>query len=835
MNRLPIFILSLLFIGLSFGFLGCGEDDSGPTGPTLNAPHDLVATAISETQISLSWVNEDEYISGYKIQRAEGAGSFSQIFQSEDNVLTYTDSDLSEGSTYSYKVQSFQRDTDSPLSGAATATTPPIAPSDLIAEWVSGSQINISWMDNSAVEENYEIQMRTSGTPDYETVATLDPDIVDYAAMDLTESTVYQFRVRAILGDNYSDWSNIAQQETVVFTPTAPSELEAETMGSSEIRLTWTDNSHNEAGFVIELSLTGTDGWAPKDSVDRNFGTRRIFTVGQLTGLTEYYFRVYAYNDSGPSPVTDVVNATTVQGPPLMPQDLLIETPDFTQAVLSWTDASEDEIGFILERKHESSNWGQVDSLVENTSAYIDDEVFPNNRYMYRICAVNEVGRSSWLASEDWTAIPDGPPNAPIDLEAVPIDMSHINLNWSDVSNNEGGFIVERSLSGAGEFEVIIETNPGVVFFGDEGLEQETSYDYRVKAFRVDEDGSYASDYTDIATATTFGPLSTPGNLTATPMNTSIIRLQWQDQSFAEEGFTIERSIGDENNFNPIDVVDANISTYLNTGLDESTSYSYRVVAFMEGESSDYSNIATAETFGRVVLEDGFEGYDVGAPPPEDSGWYPESLTGNATYTVTDERAMEGGSKCLYIQDPRGDNLIRVMKDHRPVVRSRVSFNVFVPSFGGGFGFRGWNTGNGWGWGIQMLNLEGVGNVFAVSNGANQEGNPQFTYTGGYNFPLGQWVNIEVISNCLTYRCDVFINGVLYADQYLFNYASAAIETIELIGFSNTEWEQMYVDDFLIEEVVDEEEAYRITTKGPVRDRGINIHANNASMNLMAR
>jgi len=821
----------MLFIGLGFGFLGCGEDDSGPTGPVLNAPQELVATALSETQISLTWTNVDEFISGYKIQRAEGAGgSFSQLIQLEGDVKTYTDSDLSEGSTYKYKVQSFQRDTDSPFSGEASATTPPIAPSDLMAERVSGSEIDIFWTDNSAIEENYEVQMRISGNPEYETVATLDPDVVEYSVTDLVESTVYQFRVRAVFGENFSAWSNMAQQETVVFTPTPPSELEAETMGSSEIALTWADNSHNEEGFVIELSLTGEGEWSPKDSVDRNFGTRRRFTVGQLTGLTEYYFRVYAYNDSGPSPYTNIVSATTIQGPPLMPTDLVIDAPSYTHVEMSWTDNSLDELGFILERKHESSNWGQIDSLVENTTSFNDDEIFPRNRYMYRICSVNAVGRSSWLASEDWTAVPDGPPNAPTDLEATPLDMARINLRWTDASNNEGGFILERSLSGADDFAVIAELTAGVEFYGDTGLEQETAYDYRVKSVREDEDGYYESDYSDIATAATFGPLSTPANLVAIPVNTQVIRLQWQDQSFAESGFIVERAPGGENNFNIIADVAPDTPVHVDSGLDESTEYSYRVKAYMvdngDVEESDYSNIATAETFSQTIIEQGFEEFEAGSAPPEESGWgyYNRNENSDSRLLVSEERAMEGGTKSLFFNDMRGnlENSIVVLKEHRSAVRSNVRFNLFFPSFGDIFAVRGGNQNNQIAWEIYFATHPTDGNIVAV-----RQGN-QLLYTRGVNFPLGQWNTVEVISNCLASTSDVIINGTPYRSGW--GAASMATEGIVFVCFSgsvengDSVWEQAYLDDVLIEEVVDEgANAFEMPNPGPVRDQGLNV------------
>ena len=59
-----------------------------------------------------------------------------------------------------------------------------------------------------------------------------------------------------------------------------------------------------------------------------------------------------------------------------------------------------------------------------------------------------------------------------------------------------------------------------------------------------------------------------------------------------EAGFNIERST-DGTTFTKIATVGANVTTYSDTGLARSATYSYRVSAFNSGGSSAYSNAAT--------------------------------------------------------------------------------------------------------------------------------------------------------------------------------------------------------------------------------------------------
>ena len=88
-----------------------------------------------------------------------------------------------------------------------------------------------------------------------------------------------------------------------------------------------------------------------------------------------------------------------------------------------------------------------------------------------------------------------------------------------------------------------------------------------------------------------------PADLTATAVSSSQINLAWVDSATTEQGFKIERCTGAGcSNFTQIATVGANVTSYSNTGLAASTSYSYRVRAYNGGGDSAYSNTASATT-----------------------------------------------------------------------------------------------------------------------------------------------------------------------------------------------------------------------------------------------
>jgi len=69
-------------------------------------------------------------------------------------------------------------------------------------------------------------------------------------------------------------------------------------LSDTEILLTWTDNSNNETGFIIERS-DGIHGWEEVGRVGANVTS---FTDTGLRYTWQYYYRVSAYNASGSAP-----------------------------------------------------------------------------------------------------------------------------------------------------------------------------------------------------------------------------------------------------------------------------------------------------------------------------------------------------------------------------------------------------------------------------------------------------------------------------------------------------------------------------------------------------
>jgi hypothetical protein len=124
----------------------------------------------------------------------------------------------------------------------------------------------------------------------------------------------------------------------------------------------------------------------------------------------------------------------------------------------------------------------------------------------------------------------DPPDGAPSGLQANAVSASGIALSWTDTSSNEGGFRVERSPDGSGDWVEAAVLPAGTQSHTDQGLEASTSYFYRVSAFN----SVGSSNFSNIAGDTTYDAPPAPDiSLSANGFKvkgTQFITLQWNTE-----------------------------------------------------------------------------------------------------------------------------------------------------------------------------------------------------------------------------------------------------------------------------------------------------------------
>jgi RHS repeat-associated protein len=343
----------------------------------------------------------------------------------------------------------------------------PAVPGNLVATAVSSQRIDLSWTDASINETGFEIFMKIDGGG-FESIGFVGSNTTTYIKNGLTPETQYQFKVRAYTTTRTSDFSNAVVASTFAVpegTVTREVWEEIGGWGVGDIPVS------QPADINDELTTLET----PQQWKDY-YGQRiRGYLIPQTTG--SYYFWIASddYSELWLSP-DDQVNA----------KEKIASVSGYT-GHNEWT-------------KYPSQASNAI-SLVAGTRYYIE--------VLHKEGAEGDNLSVGWrLGTSGDPAVITGAylspyiiptvPNAPDNCSATPLSATQVDVTWSDNSNNENGFQVERA-TGAGDFVLVGSSATNVAVVHDGGLTANTEYRYRVRAWNDIDNSAWSS----IVTVTT--------------------------------------------------------------------------------------------------------------------------------------------------------------------------------------------------------------------------------------------------------------------------------------------------------------------------------------------
>src|SRR6059058_141046 len=493
-----------------------------PTPPS--APQNLAATG-GNAQVTLTWQAPASDggcpITNYKIYRG-GAPSTETLLTTVGNVLTYTDSAVTNGVTYYYQVSAVNSPGEGAKSNEASATpntpppppTPPSAPQNLAATG-GNAQVGLTWQapgsNGGSPITNYKIYRGT--TSGGETLVATIGNQLSYSDGGLTNGVTYYYQVSAVNNVGEGPKSNEASETpTAPATPPgAPQGLVA-TAGDATVTLTWSAPNSNGGSPITNYRIyrgTSSNG----ETLKATIGNVLTYTDTSVTNGVTYYYQVSALNNVGEGPRSNEASATPTAPatPPGAPQGLGATAGDAT-VTLTWSAPNSNGGSPITNYRiyrGTSSNGETLKATIGNVLTYTDTSVTNGVTYYYQVSALNNVGEGprSNEASATPTA-PATPPGAPQGLGATAGDAT-VTLTWSAPNSNGGSPITNYRIYRGTSYngETLKATIGNVLTYTDTSVTNGVTYYYQVSAVNAAGEGPRSNE----ASATPSPPATPPG------------------------------------------------------------------------------------------------------------------------------------------------------------------------------------------------------------------------------------------------------------------------------------------------------------------------------------
>ncbi|MEA3500225.1 MAG: hypothetical protein U9R41_04300, partial [Candidatus Marinimicrobia bacterium] len=418
--------LILLFLYLT----GC-EELFDPTTVELTAPSNFTYKKIKINSIQFSWTDNSVGEEGFKIDKKIVDGNWIAGYGVVDADTTqWIDENAEINKKLQYRICAyFDNDSSSFIETDVIDNIFP-SPTNISYESIAIDEVQLNWTDNSNGEDGFKIDKKVDEGNWNLSYGVVDSNITQWTDENAEINSNFQYRVYAYVG---IDSSSSIETEFIDNTFPVPSNLVLEQidLGTPTCKLTWEDNSIGEEGFKIDRRIDDGKWVDSLGIVDSNITE---WTDNSITSDYDIiYYRVYAYSGEYTSVKIEKNSNTIFPGP----TNLVSGSIAIDKIKLIWTDNSNSEEGFKIDKRLEDGNWIAGYGIVgENVKQWTDESAEINSKLQYRVYAYNSENVSSSVETDVIDNIFPSPTN--ISYESIAID--EVQLNWTDNSNGEDGF-----------------------------------------------------------------------------------------------------------------------------------------------------------------------------------------------------------------------------------------------------------------------------------------------------------------------------------------------------------------------------------------------------------
>ena len=270
--------------------------------PAVLAPDTLAATG-NESGIDLTWNNNSTVDTAIMIERSlETGANFSVIDTVDDAEVSYSDTTVTGGVQYFYRLRAAGPIGNSAYSAEADDTAAILPPTAMTATGTE-SNVGLAWTNNSLVDTAILIERSLETGANFSQIDSIDHGETTYTDATVTSGVEYFYRIRAQgpIGE-----SAYTAEDNTTPAVLAPDTLVA-TGGDATVALTWSNNSSVDTSIQIERSLTTGSGFSLLHTVD---DAEVSYDDDTAANGTEYFYRLRAVGPIGNSAYSAEDSAT---------------------------------------------------------------------------------------------------------------------------------------------------------------------------------------------------------------------------------------------------------------------------------------------------------------------------------------------------------------------------------------------------------------------------------------------------------------------------------------------------------------------------------------------
>ena len=352
--------------------------------------------------------------------------------------------------------------------------------------------------------------------------------------------------------------------------------VKVKTQGSTSLTLAW-DKNASANGYVVEQYKGGK--WTQITKTASNAVVS--YTVNGLKADTTYTFRIKGYVVSGTTEYsseytrlaakTRIANVGTFKG----------STVSDSAVKLDWS-KNDKATGYVIEQ-YKGGKWTVLATTKNNTTlTFTVKGLAEGTAYSFRIKSFRKTGSTTEFS--EYTAIKaatllDGVS----DFKVTSVTGSWITLEWAK-NDKATGYSIEQYKGG--KWTVIATTkNNATLKFTVKGLKNDTTYSFRIRAYKTAGGVTAYSDYVRIAGKTRIPNVA---KFTGSAVSASEVKLDWSKNDKAT-GYIIEQYKGGK--WTALATTKNNTTlTFTVKGLAEGTAYTFRIKsARTVGSTTEFS------------------------------------------------------------------------------------------------------------------------------------------------------------------------------------------------------------------------------------------------------